>query len=147
MANFGPIPVPDALAPVLPYAKFVVGLAGVVATVAAGVLAGPPVWVFYIIAAATALGVLGAPNQNLAAEGVTAVKDAENVVADVQGKDFGKAVNDAGTTVTAVTTVVTDVKKEVPGTPGSSPSVTPAPPPAPEDPPHRPGENSPPLTS
>ena len=122
MANLGPIPVPDALAPVLPYVKFAVGLAGVVATVVVAVVAGPPAWVYVVISVATALGVLGAPNQQLASDVISTLK---NVVATVQGgsiilrdvqtgdvkaipADVNVVATDVTADVTSGETVVTD---------------------------------------
>lgn len=61
MAKLGPVTVPDKVAP---YLKFAVALAGAVATAIIATVAGPPAWVYIVLAVATALGVKQTPNIN-----------------------------------------------------------------------------------
>jgi len=84
MANLGPIPVPDALVPVLPYIKGVVAALGVIATVLTVVLgAGTPAFVYVVISAATLLGVFTVPNKqvkDIITDGFEAAGDAESAL-------------------------------------------------------------------
>jgi hypothetical protein len=81
MANLGPIPVPEKLAPLLPYAKVVIAALGVIATVLLVVLgAGAPAYLYVVVSAVAALGVYAVPNAQVKAvlqDGLTAVSDVE----------------------------------------------------------------------
>ena len=97
MPNIGPIPVPASLERYLPYAKFAVSVAALVATVLSIVLASPPGWVFLIIAGATAVGVYVVPNSNVKAvllDGVTAVRSGEAAVAAAKAGNVAGAEAD-----------------------------------------------------
>jgi hypothetical protein len=123
MANIGPFAVPAPLEKYLPYAKGVVAVAGVVATILLFALATPPGWVSIIVTAVTALGVFTVPNSNIKAllvDGQVVVSDAEAAAAAVrQGNavdarsDVTQAFKAVDGAVTQVSDIAGDVKKAV----------------------------------
>lgn len=109
--NIGPIPVPAALEPLVPYLKFVVAVAGVVATAITILVAAPPAWVFLVIAGATALGVRQVPNSGVQAvlsDGLGAFTAAEDAVAAAKAHNLAQVEAD-------VSTAVSDAKQAVQG--------------------------------
>ena len=100
--NIGPVPVPPALEPVVPYLKFAAAIAGVVATAIVTLVAAPPAWAFLVITVVTALGVYTVPNSAVKAvlsDGMGAYTSAEDVVADAKARDLTKAQADAANAV------------------------------------------------
>jgi hypothetical protein len=118
--NIGPIPVPAALEPVVPYLKFVVAVAGVAATAVTILVAAPPAWVFLVIGVATALGVYTVPNsavQAVLSDGLGAFQNAEDAVQAAKDRNFATAESDAAAAVTDAKSAVQDVQaitKELP---------------------------------
>jgi hypothetical protein len=120
MANIGPIPVPAALAPFLPYAKFAIAAAGVVAAAVIAAVAVPPAWAFIVVAAVSALGVFTIPNDNIKAvlvDGHRAVDSGEAALAAARAGNLPLASSDVTQAFQAVEdgvknaeAVVTDVK-------------------------------------
>lgn len=97
--------IPAPLAKLMPYAKFAVALAGLVAAVAVAVLASPPAWVNVVIAAASALGVVLVPNRDVDAvlqDGITAVDAGKAAVSDVKAGNLPAAGNDLTQALQAV---------------------------------------------
>jgi len=118
MANLGPIPVPAPFDKLLPQAKFVIAVAGVVAGVLVAVLAAPPAWAFLIIAVATALGVRQVPNTEIDAvlqDGLTAYRAAEAAVSDAKAKNLPAVGNDLTTALRAVQDGVQHVEGDIKG--------------------------------
>lgn len=111
MANLGPIPVPSALEPVLPYVKFVVGLLGVIATVVVATVAAPPAWIYIIISVATALGVFTAKNKTLADDALQLINEGELVYHDGKAILTDVKTGNIKELQVAGNTIVTDVKQ------------------------------------
>src|ERR1700743_486826 len=121
MATIGPITVPPALEPVVPYLKFAAAVAGVVATAIVTLVAAPPAWALIVITVFTALGVYSGPNSAVKAvlsDGMGALTSAEDVVSDAKAgnlsqaeQDAADALKDAQQGVQDVTTVVTEIPK------------------------------------
>jgi len=89
----------------LPYAKFIVALAGLAAIVAVHFAAGPPGWANMVIAAAAALGVALVPNKQVDAvlsDGIAAVRAGEAAVSDAKAGRFPEAQNDVAAARRAV---------------------------------------------
>jgi hypothetical protein len=130
MASIGPVPVPAALEPALPYLKFIVTLAALVATVLSVTVATPPGWVFIVIAVATALGVYVVPNSEVKAvlsDGIGAYKDAEAAYADASAGNYPgarvaalDAVQSGEAAVKGAETVVVDLTAQNPFRPPGS---------------------------
>lgn len=119
--NIGPVRLPAALGPVLPYLKFAAALAGVAATAITILVAAPPAWVFVVIAVVTALGVVTVPNSSVQAvidDGRGALQGAEDAVKDAKAGNLPQAESDVSTAVTDAKGAVQGVEvieKELPG--------------------------------
>lgn len=100
--NIGPIPVPAALEPYVPYLKFAAAVAGVVATAVTILVASPPAWAFIVITVVTALGVYTVPNSGVKAvlsDGMAALTAAEDAVKDAKAGNLAKTEQDAANAV------------------------------------------------
>lgn len=135
--------VPAPVAKLLPYAKFIVTVAAIVAGVVVQVVAGPPAWALLIIAVAGALGVYTVPNAQIASIVDTiksVLSSGEGVLTAAQAEDLvtarGKAVEAAGLASLAaqeVKEVAGEVKDQLPANQNADPALAPVPPPVPED--------------
>lgn len=111
--------VPAPLLKLWPYAKTVVAVAGVAATVVVALVASPPSWAYMIIAAATALGVRQVPNKQVVAvlqDGLTAVRAGEAAVSDARAGNLPAVGNDVTQALSAVKdadTQAVDILKEL----------------------------------
>lgn len=120
MATIGPITVPPALEPVVPYLKFAAAVAGVVATAVTILVASPPAWAFIVITLVTALGVYRVPNSSVKAvlsDGMAAVTSAEDAVSDAKAGNLSQAEQDAADALKAVQATAHDatvVVNEIP---------------------------------
>lgn len=120
MANFGPVTVPPPLDKLLPYAKFLVAVAAVAATVVISTVAGPPAWAYVIVSAVSALGVFTVPNDTVRAvlvDGKRAVEAGDAALAAARDGNFSTAGSDVtiamqavGDGVKGVEEIVQDVK-------------------------------------
>lgn len=120
MANIGPITVPQALEPVVPYLKFAAAVAGVVATAVTILVASPPAWAFIVITVVTALGVYTVPNSSVKAvlsDGMSAFTAAEDAVAAAKAGNLAQTEQDAGNAVAdskAAVQGVQDITQQLP---------------------------------
>lgn len=111
--------IPAPLVKLMPYAKFIAAVAGLVATVIVTVVASPPAWAFMIIAGVTALGVRQVPNKNVAVvlqDGLTAVRAGEAAVSDAKAGNLPAVSNDVTTALSALKdgeTQAVDILKEL----------------------------------
>src|ERR1700744_5444965 len=121
MATIGPITVPPALEPVVPYLKFAAAVAGVVATAIVTLVAAPPAWAFIVIAVVTSLGVYTIPNSSVKAvlsDGMGALTSAEDAETAAKAgnlsqaeMDAANALKDAQQGAQDVATVVNEIPK------------------------------------
>lgn len=120
MATIGPITVPPALEPVVPYLKFAAAVAGVVATAIVTLVAGPPAWAYLVITVVTALGVYTVPNSSVQAvlsDGLAAVTGAEDAVSAAKAGNLSQAEQDAASALKAAQATAHDatvVVNEIP---------------------------------
>jgi hypothetical protein len=107
-----PVIVPPALAPYVPYLKFIAAAAGVVATAITILMTSPPSWAYLVIAVVTSLGVYSIPNISVKAvlsDGEAAVNAAEKAVKDARGGNVVQAEQDVSSAVKDVQSTVQDV--------------------------------------
>lgn len=111
--NIGPVPVPQALEPFVPYLKFAVAVAGVIATAVTILVASPPAWAFVVITVVTALGVYRVPNsavQAVLSDGMGALTAAEDALKDAKAGNLAKAQQDAANAIGDAKTAVQDAQ-------------------------------------
>lgn len=143
MANLGPVTVPPPLDKLLPYLKFAVAVAGVVAA-AVVTLAHPPAWAFVVIAVVSALGVYKVPNDTVKAimvDGQTALDASERAVEAAKTGNFPavqlnatEALRAAEDGAVRVEAVVKEIEHPAPApapAPAAAEPLLPVPPPPP----------------
>ena len=111
--NIGPIPVPPALEPYVPYLKFIAAVAGVVATAVITLVAVPPAWAYIVVVVTTALGVYTVPNsavEPVLSDGMAAFTAAEDAVESAKAGNLAQARQDALNAVADSRKAVTDVQ-------------------------------------